>query len=106
MRFRYALAAAGVAALASAGAHAAGCGAAFDQSYDTYLRVIDSLRPEKPGALRVFAVDGSEFTGGQALWMKGQARDIERACARGDTEGASQRLKPLQAFIDSRATHQ
>jgi drug/metabolite transporter superfamily protein YnfA len=61
--------------------------------------LVDSIRVDKPGLARVYAADGSEFTAGQALWMKGQMREIERACANGDQAGAAQRLAAIQALV-------
>ncbi len=42
--------------------------------------------------MRVFASDGSEFTAGQALWMKGQLRSVLQACVRGDESSAASSL--------------
>jgi hypothetical protein len=58
------------------------CGAS-SQRYNDCLRLVDSLRPDKAGQARVFAADGSEFTAGQALWMRGQLRKVARLCASG-----------------------
>jgi len=55
-------------------------------------RIVDSLRPDKPGQMRVFASDGSEFTAGQALWMKGQLRSVLQACVQGDESSAASSL--------------
>src|SRR6516165_1943860 len=103
MGLKYVLAAAAAVALTSTAVQAAGCDPAFTQSHGAYSRVVDSLRPEKPGVLRVFAADGPEVMGGEALWMKGQVREIGRACARGDIQDASQRLQSLRLLIDSKA---
>jgi len=51
------------------------------QQYRDCVRLVESLRPEKAGQVRVFASDGSEFTAGQALWMQGQLRKVARLCA-------------------------
>ena len=37
-------------------------------------RVVDSLRPDKPGQMRVVATSGAEFAASQNLWMKGRMR--------------------------------
>lgn len=58
------------------------CGAS-SQRYNDCVRLVDSLRPDKGGQARVFAADGSEFTAGQALWMRGQLRKVARLCASG-----------------------
>jgi hypothetical protein len=65
-------------------------------------RVVDSLRPDKPGQMRVFASDGSEFTAGQALWMKGQLRSVLQACVQGDEVSAA---SSLQGVTDLLRTH-
>ncbi len=62
-------------------------------------RIIDSLRPDKAGQMRVFAADGSEYTAGQALWMKGQLRDIMRACESGDETSATAALRKVQDVL-------
>jgi hypothetical protein len=66
--------------------------------------MVDSLRPEKPGQVRVFAGDGSEFTAGQAQWMKGQLREVEKLCAHGsagDEAKAAQLLAEVDALLRS-----
>jgi hypothetical protein len=61
--------------------------------------LVDSIRVDKPGLARVYASDGSEFTAGQALWMKGQMRQIEVACANSDQVGAARRLAAIQGLV-------
>jgi hypothetical protein len=61
--------------------------------------LVDSIRIDKPGAARVYTADHSEFTAGQALWMKGQMLEIERACATGDQADATRRLAAIQALV-------
>ena len=75
----------GVAAyLAAAAAYAdGGCDERTMTQYRDCVRLVDSLRPDKFGQARVFASDGSEFTAGQSLWMKGQLRKVARLCAHG-----------------------
>ena len=100
MRF---IAAEVLAVLASTAAHASGCTQDFSDSLARSARVVNSLRPEKPGALRVFAPDGAQFTGGQALWLKGQLRAIETACAREDAQEAGRRLAEVSELLGQRA---
>ncbi len=64
-------------------------------------RIVDALRPEKAGQLRVFAADGSEFTAGQALWMKGQLKRVEHACARGDQADAARLLTEVRDLLEA-----
>src|ERR1700722_9776098 len=62
-------------------------------------RIVDSLRVDKPGQMRVFAADGSEFTAGQVLWMKCQLREIAKACEVGSAEDASRRLSEVEQLL-------
>src|SRR5215467_8390560 len=74
------------------------------QEYRDTARLVDSLRPEKPGQMRVFAADESEFNAGQALWMKSQLRRISSLCARGDAANrreAAKRLAEVQELLKS-----
>jgi two-component system KDP operon response regulator KdpE len=91
--------------------------AAFEQGADDYVikpfspglteqlvsaeRIVDSLRPDKAGQMRVFAVDGSEFTAGEALWMKGQMRSALRACAQGDEASAASTLRGITDLLNA-----
>jgi hypothetical protein len=63
-------------------------------------RIVSSLHPDKPAQMRVFAYDGSEFTAGQAQWMKGQLRLVTKAGANGDAADASRRLAEVRQLID------
>jgi hypothetical protein len=62
-------------------------------------RIVDSLRVEKPGAMRFFAVDGSEYSAAEGLWMKGQLRYAVRACARGDQAAATPHLEGVAEVL-------
>jgi hypothetical protein len=62
-------------------------------------RIVGSLRPDKAGQMRVFASDGSEFTAGQAQWMKGQLQLVARSCAAGDVQQASEHLAQVQQLL-------
>lgn len=77
----------------------AGCDASFTEQYQAAARVVDSLRPEKGGQARVFAVDGSEFTAGQARWLQADLRKVEEACVRGDQARASQLLAEVRELV-------
>jgi hypothetical protein len=76
-----------------------GCDPGVSQEYRECLRIADSLRPDKPGEARVFAADGSEFTAGQAQWMKGRLRLVAEACAHGDQAEAQRLLQEVQRLI-------
>jgi hypothetical protein len=81
----------------------AGCDQEFNGRYYEPLRLVDSLRAEKAGQMRVFAYDGSEFTAGQVQWMHGQMRLIDKACTQGDQATASRILTDVQELLK---THQ
>jgi hypothetical protein len=86
--------------LASTAAHG-NCSPAFTQQYAGAERIVDALRPDKPGKMRVFARDGSEYTAGEALWMKGQLRSVLQACARGDDTAAASTLHGVTELLSS-----
>jgi hypothetical protein len=67
--------------VATAAYAGAPCDGASAEQYRDCVRLVDSLRPDKAGQMRVFASDGSEFTAGQALWMRGQMNKVARLCA-------------------------
>jgi hypothetical protein len=99
------LAAAAVLGISSALA-APGCDPALLQQYRECARVVDTLRPEKSGQARVFASDGSEFTAGQALWMQGQLRKVERLCAQGTSASQDEATAVLAAVQQLLREHQ
>jgi hypothetical protein len=70
----------------------ANCSTTVTEKFAGAERIIDSLRPDKPGQMRVFASDGSEFTAGQALWMKGKLRSVLRARVEDDALPAAASL--------------
>lgn len=94
-----------LAASFSAAAGAAECDPGFSVTLRASERVVDSLQPAKPGLARVYAFDGSEFTAGQALWLKGQMREIHKACERRYPADATERLKSVQDLIAAHAAH-
>jgi hypothetical protein len=77
------------------------CSPIFTKQYATAERIVDSLRPDKPGQMRVFAYDGSEYTAGQALWMKGQLRSSLQACTRGADTNAASTLRGVTDLLNS-----
>jgi hypothetical protein len=80
--------------------HAA-CNPALNAQLVNAERIVDSLRPDKAGQMRVFAYDGSEYTAGQALWMKGQMRAVLRACAQGDEAAATSTLRGVTDLLNA-----
>jgi hypothetical protein len=94
------LAAIAAGALASSASLAGtGCDPDFIGRYHECVRIVDSLRPDKAGQMRVFAYDGSEFTAGQSQWLHGRIRLIEKACGQGDQETASRLLDSVQEML-------
>jgi hypothetical protein len=79
------------------------CDAATASKLRALERFADSVRVDKPGLARVYAQDGTEFTAGEALWMKGQLRSADTACARGNSAGAGQRLQAVDRLIQAHA---
>ena len=88
--------------LASSTLTYASCSTTFTEQFAGADRIVDSLRPDKPGQMRVFASDGSEFTAGQALWMKGQLRSALQACVQGDEVSAASSLQGVTDLLRAR----
>ena len=80
----------------------ASCSTTFTEQFAGADRIVDSVRPDKPGQTRVFASDGSVFTGADALWMKGQLRLVQKECAQSDEAAAN---KTLHGVIDFLSAH-
>jgi len=76
-----------------------GCDEKLTNALNECQRIVGSLRADKAGQMRVFASDGSEFTAGQAQWMKGQLRLVAKACADGDVADATRRLADVQELL-------
>jgi hypothetical protein len=81
-------------------ANSATCDSNLTNSLHECERIVGSLRPDKAGQMRVFASDGSEYTAGQALWMKGQLRLIAKACTEGDSVDAARRLADVLGLLN------
>lgn len=75
------------------------------QRYRDCVRLVDSLRPDKAGQMRVFAADGSEYNAPQVQWMKGQLRKFERLCASGNPGDAEQAARILGEVEDMLRSH-
>ena len=78
--------------------HAA-CSLALTEQIASVEWIVGSLRPDKAGQMRVFASDGSEFTAGQAQWMTGQLRGIQRECTKRDDQSAAAQLQSVQELL-------
>jgi hypothetical protein len=81
-------------------AHAS-CSAALTEKLGGAERIVDSLRPDKPAQIRVFSSDGSEFTAGQALWMKGQLRSVVEACSQDNEVSAASGLRGVTDLLNA-----
>jgi hypothetical protein len=81
----------------------AGCDPGFTNSLNATQHFVDSIRADKPGLARVYASNATEFTAGQALWMKGELREINDICARGQQAEAAERLASVRRLIDAHA---
>jgi hypothetical protein len=75
------------------------CDLTLSSSIERMERVLGSIRVDKPGLARVYSANGTEFTAGQALWMKHQMRELETACAHGDQVAAARHLEQLQVLL-------
>lgn len=82
------------------------CDSSMTASIHATQLLVGSIRVDKPGLARVYATEGSEFTGGQALWMQGQLLSIAKACASGDPGNAAERLAQVQALIAAHSRRQ
>lgn len=81
------------------------CDSALSSRLDAFEHLADSIRVDKPGLARVYARDGTEFSAGQALWMKGQLREVSAACTRGDRGDATKRVDAVAQLLQAH-THQ
>jgi hypothetical protein len=104
MLVRFVLAVVLAASAWSVAAAADRCGTGADASFEHYYRVVNSLRPDKPGQAIVYASDGSRFSAAEAHWLTGQIRAADRDCGLGNTADALQRLQDVRTLIDSRRT--
>jgi hypothetical protein len=76
-----------------------GCNIEKQKSFREAERIVDGLRLENAGQMRACAIDGGEYTGGQALWMKGQLHDVAAARAKADRAAAAQHLQAVLATL-------
>ena len=88
--------------LASSTLAHASCNPALTEQFAGMQRIVDSLRPDKPGQMRVLASDGSEYTAGEVQWMKGQLRLALRSCAQGDEASAASALHGVVELLNAR----
>jgi hypothetical protein len=75
------------------------------QEYRDCVRLVDSLRPDKAGQMRVFAADGSEYYAGQVQLMKEQLRKYEKLCATGTPADEAEAQKVLESVEQLLKSH-
>jgi len=80
----------------------ADCSRALTEQCVIVQRIVESLRPDKAGQMRMFAYDGSEYTAAEALWMKRHLRMVLRACAQGDEADAAATLRGVTDLLNAR----
>jgi len=73
----------------------AGCSPALTEEIASAERIVDSLRPDKAGQMREFASDGSEYSAGEAQWLK----SILGSCGRGDEAAAAATLHDVTELL-------
>lgn len=82
----------------------ADCSTSLTAQYQQIDSIVQALRVDKPGQMRAYAADGSEYTGGQVLWLHGRMRRVARLCA-ADTRQerkASLIIGEVSEFVQSR----
>lgn len=81
-------------------AHAS-CSPTLTEHFSSVQLIVDSLRPDKPGQMRVVASDGSVFTSGEAHWMKAQLRFVRKNCIHGDEATAAKALLEVNSLLSA-----
>jgi hypothetical protein len=76
-----------------------GCDVRLLHAYNRATQYVGALHIDKPGQLRVVASDGTVYTAGEVLWLKGQLRGIAKDCSAGLNEAAASHLKSHQAHL-------
>lgn len=79
----------------------ADCSPTFIERLTSAQRIVDSLRADKPAQARVSASDGSEYTAGEAQWMKGRLQSAAQACRQGDETSAASTLRGVTDLLNS-----
>ena len=79
----------------------ANCSPTLTEHFSSAQRIVDSVRPDKPGQMRVVASDGSVFTGAEARWMNAQLSLVQKECAQGDEAAADAALRGLNDFLSA-----
>jgi hypothetical protein len=79
----------------------ANCSPTLTEHFSSVQRIVDSVRPDKPGQLRVVASDGSVFTSAEAHWMNAQLRLVLKDCAQGDETAANKALSEVNNLLSA-----
>jgi hypothetical protein len=79
----------------------ANCSPTLTEHISSVQRIVDSVRPDKPGQVRVVASDGSVFTSAEAHWMNAQLRLVQKNCAQRDEAAADKALREVNNFLSA-----
>jgi hypothetical protein len=90
---------ASTALLAQSNLAQANCSPTLTDHFSNVQQIVDSVRPDKPGQLRVVASDGLVFTSAEAHWMNAQMRLVQKDCAQGDETAANKALGKVDNLL-------
>jgi hypothetical protein len=79
----------------------ANCSPTFTEHLSSVQRTVDSVRPDKPGQLRVVGSDGLVFTSAEAHWMSAQLRLAQKDCVQGDEPAAEKALLEVNNLLSA-----
>src|SRR3979490_660332 len=79
----------------------ANCSPTLTEHISSVQRIVDSVRPDKPGQVRVVASDGSVFTSAEAHWMTAQLRLVQKNCAQRDEAAADKALREVNNLLSA-----
>lgn len=100
-RYRFWLPVLAFGVLAAAGNARADCDSSFGSTLQNTERFVATMRADKPGQARVFAVDGSEYTAGLVRWMTAELRAAGRDCRDARPAEAAKHLAAVQETLSS-----
>src|ERR1700704_1418827 len=75
------------------------CSPTLIEHFSSVQRIVDSVRPDKPGQVRVVASDGLVFTSAEAHWMNAQMRLVQKNCVQGDEAAAENALREVNNVL-------
>jgi hypothetical protein len=79
----------------------ANCSPSLSEHISSVQRIVNSVRPDKPGQVRVVASDGSVFTSAEAHWMNAHLRLVQKSCAQGDEAAADTALRDVDSLLSA-----